>query len=210
VAGVATADIIYQATTFENNYVPFGDDGTPNRPAGNHLGNTITFGGTARGLDTATIVVYNATGANQPFTLSLYAGNNPNTGALLGSSSTTVGAFQQNATFDFGGLPVPDTLTFIISASSGSNSNAGPFSSNLPPTVGSGPNSLWYGFAPGNFTQNTTWAINDGATTNYLNAQFTASALPAPVPEPASILLVGMGVVGVAAYAYRRRRAPAV
>ena len=41
------ADIIYDVTGLNSNdFVPFENDGTPNRPPGDHLGNQVTFAGT--------------------------------------------------------------------------------------------------------------------------------------------------------------------
>ena len=47
--GVAKADQIYNVTAAgSDDFVPFENDGTPNRPNGDHMGNEITFAGTAR------------------------------------------------------------------------------------------------------------------------------------------------------------------
>jgi hypothetical protein len=208
----AYASVMYQSTQYEPNYVPFGDDGTPARPPGDHLGNTIAFAGTERNLDSAVIELFNNTGVTQTFTLAIYAGADPNSGALLGNDSQSVlptSAPDAFVSFNFGGLLVSDTITFILNASSGSNFGAGPYSNSAAPAIGSGPNSLWYGTAPGGFALDSKWAINDGATTNFLNAQFNASVTPqelATVPEPAtSTLLLGAACL-LAAFTVRKAR----
>jgi hypothetical protein len=207
----ARADIIFQNNTDFHlggniiNYVPFRDDGTPNRPFGSRLGETVTFAGAARSLDSVELGVFNRTGANLTYTLDIYAGANPNTGALLGSASVPLGPASGvlMPTFDFGGLPVPDTVTFVVSSddTSGGFPMTGPLSSNIAPTVGSGPNSLWFGNGPGTFTANNTWAIDDGALTNFLVVQFDATG----VPEPATLTLFGTGLAGLVAVGWRRR-----
>jgi hypothetical protein len=214
-AGTARADVIFQNNTdfFQGgsiNYVPFRDDGTPNRPAGSFLGETVTFAGTARQLDSVMLGVYNESGSTFTYTLDLYAGANPNTGALLGSVSVAVGqVFTGMPTFNFGGLLVPDTITFVVHSSDTGTGFplTGPISSNIVPTVGSGPDSLWYGNSPGNFVANNTWAIADGANRNYLVAQFNASSPVAAIPEPASLALAGLGLVTLVGYRLRRRSA---
>src|ERR1700738_3716121 len=68
---VARADIVYQANGAENNFVPFGEDGTPARPVpGDMLGNTITLDGTNRSLDRITVDLScnNAAGTPLPAT----------------------------------------------------------------------------------------------------------------------------------------------
>ena len=57
---------------------------------------------------------------------------------------------------------------------------------NGAPQIGSGGNSLWYG-DPGvpAFTNDSTWAISDGAQTNYLGAEFFATT-----PEPGELVLL--------------------
>jgi hypothetical protein len=207
-SGVAKADVIYQNNTDfilpggKLNYVPFRDDGTPNRPHGSQLGQTVTFAGTARQLDSVVLGAHNGFGPIITYTLDLYAGANPNTAALLGSASVIVpSGFARMIVFEFGGLAVPDTVTFVVH-SSNTDTLTGPISSNIAPTIGSGPNSLFYGDGPGTFTADDSWAIADGAKTNYLVAQFNAST-PA-VPEPASLTMLGLGALGFVGYTWRR------
>jgi hypothetical protein len=208
----ARADIIFQNNTNFIlpggiiNFVPFEDDGTPNRPLGNRLGETITFGGTARSLDTVEMEILNTTGGPWTYTLDIYAGANPNTGGFLGSSSAVVDPhFFGMQTFNFNGLLLPDIVTFVVHFNDPGTGfiTTGPISSNITPTIGSGPNSLWYGFGPGSFTANSTWAIDDGAVTNFLVVQFDT---PLAVPEPASLSLFGIGLAGLIATRMRRAR----
>jgi len=184
------------------NAVALGDNGTPGRPAGDHIGNTVTFSGTDRKLVSVDMMLL-AFGSGSPrFTLDLYAGANPNTGSLLGSATSEqlTPVFGKVLTFQFGGLAVPDTLTYVISSSTGADPASTPASASGV-TVGSAVNSLWYGTAPGNFTQNDTWALADGAPNNYLSATFKA------IPEPTVSALAGLAGLGWLAWlGYRRGR----
>jgi hypothetical protein len=51
-APVARAAVIYDTQDHGFNLVPNADDGTPGRPPGSRMGNTIIFAGTERALDT--------------------------------------------------------------------------------------------------------------------------------------------------------------
>jgi len=80
----ARADVVYQAETLENNYVPFGEDGTPNRPVpGDQLGNTITLDGTARNLTRITMNIalnndaQNPDPADDTWTADIYLNDGP-------------------------------------------------------------------------------------------------------------------------------------
>lgn len=197
---VALADIVWQDNAAEPNYVPFGEDGTPGRPVpGDQLGNTITLDGTNRTLDRITVLVAlnNSTGTPLPatdtWTLTLYLNDGPiddksglaQPGTAIASASTDVAMppFVQSVVFDFSGagVVVPDTFTVIISSTHPTDTFfqpagvPGPESTRAPPTIGSGPNTLWYTSADLGWVTNSTWAIDDGATTNYLNMTVEAS-----------------------------------
>ena len=198
--GNARADVVYRADAPENNYVPFGEDGTPNRPVpGDQLGNTITLDGTNRSLDRITVQVALNNSVNNPapatdtWTLDLYLNDGApdpsgllQPGTLIASASTLVvmPPFSQPAVFNYtgSGVVVPDSFTVVISSTHPTNTwlgpegVAGPFSSMAPPNVGSGPNTMWYTDASAGWATNDTWAIADGATTNYF--QMTVEASP--------------------------------
>jgi hypothetical protein len=197
----ARADIVYQANGFEPNYIPFGEDGVSGRPVpGDMLGNTITLAGDSRSLDRITIDVAlnNAGGSPDPaldtWTVDLYLNDGPDDaksglmqpGTLIASASTDVAMppFNPTVVFDFtaGGIVVPDTFTVVISSTHPvdtffqSPGVAGPFSSRTAPIVGSGTNTLWYNTdASAGFETNSTWAIRDGATTNFMFMKVEAS-----------------------------------
>ena len=196
----ARADVVYQATTPENNFVPFGEDGTPGRPVpGDQLGNTITLDGTNRSLDRITVDVAcnNAGGvpdpANDTWTLDLYLNDGPDDpksglqqpGTLIGSVSADVAMppFTFSIVFDFSGagIVVPDTFTVVVSSTHPVDTFfqgpglVGPLSSAAAPTVGSGPNTMWYTSAANGWETNSTWATDDGATTNYGSVTVEAS-----------------------------------
>jgi len=197
----AHADIVWRANAPENNYVPFGEDGTPGRPVpGDMLGDTITLDGSARNLTRITVMVAlnNAAGnplpATDTWTLDLFVNDGPvdgksglqQPGTLIACVNTVVvmPPFVASVVFDFTGMGivVPDSFTVVISSSHPTNTFfqpagvAGPESSAQPPNVGSGPNTMWYSSAAFGWETNHTWAIADGAGTNYFFMTVEASA----------------------------------
>src|ERR1700687_5418224 len=195
----ARADIVDRANGFENNYVPFGEDGTPGRPVpGDQLGNTITLDGTNRSLDriTVNVALNNAAGTppagTDTWTLDLYLNDGPadpsgllQPGTLIGSASTdlTMPPFVADVVFDFtaAALVVPDSFTVVISSTHSTDTFfqaagvSGPSSSMTVPGVGTGMNTMWYTDAVAGWATNATWAIADGATTNFFLMQVEAS-----------------------------------
>lgn len=204
--GLGNAEIVYSSPVYDigtdpglaYNLIPFvalpPPRDAPGRPAGPFVGNTITLGGTDRFLTTVSLGLWN-TGT---YTLSLYSGSDPNTGAFLGSASASGSnvSLNLNVLFNFD-IVVPDTLTFIVSGIE--DAYHGPLSG-LAPTVGSDPNWLWFGPSP--YGQNNVWATVDALPNtlagNYLAAQFNT-------PEPDAVTLLVAMLLGLASWALLKK-----
>lgn len=221
--GVAKADQIYNVTGLNSDdFVPFENDGTPNRPDGDHLGNQITFAGTARYLDHVQVVFASIGPAEvDTYTLDLYKNDgaiDPNSGlrepgtliAELTTRASNVplpGNGAYGVDWSFQPILVPDTLTVVVSSSYSTTTPGqlmGPFVAVTPPLTGSALNTIWYGDGtPNDWTANSTWAINDGGTTNNFDMRFDALQ---SVPEPPALRLMTLGAGGGLILAVRRRR----
>ncbi len=214
----SAGEIVYQATAQEDNFIPFGPDGSSGQPsATSFIGNQITLGGSNRFVDGAEVGfgAGSSTGTLTPqtdtYTLSFYLNNGAGgaPGTLIASSSVSSsdagGVF--TLFFPFA-VQVPDSFTAVVSSTHPTDTwntavgLVGPFSTTAAPTIGSGLNGLWVGDgSPGAWQFNSTWAPSDGATTNFYYLAIDA------VPEPPSLTLmsVACGMV-LAAAAYGRRR----
>jgi hypothetical protein len=191
-----------------NDFIPFENDGTPNRPPGDHLGNQITFGGTARELFHVQ-VVFASIGPKEvdTYTLDLYRNDGPiDPSSGLHMPGTLIGEFKTDASnqplpgnggygvdWFFQPILVPNTLIAVISSTYSTTTPGqlmGPFAAVYPPLTGSALNTVWYGDGTaGNWQANSTWAINDGGVTNYFDMRFEA------VPEPSSLHLALISAV---------------
>jgi hypothetical protein len=213
------ADIIYDANARDSNdFVPFENDGTPNRPPGDHLGNQITFAGNSRDLFHVQ-VVFASIGPKEvdTYTLDLYRNDGPtDPSSGLAMPGTLIGEFTTNASnqplpgnggygvdWFFSPIAVPDTLTAVVSSSYSTTTPGqlmGPFADAHPPLVGTALNTIWYGDGTaGNWQANNTWAINDGGVTNYFDMRFEA------VPEPSSLILAAAGCAYLVGARWRLR-----
>jgi hypothetical protein len=220
---VAKGDNIYNVTGLNSNdFIPFENDGTPNRPNGDHLGNEITFAGTARYL-THVQAVFASIGPKEvnTYTLDLYKNDGPiDPGSGLNQPGTRIAEFTTQASniplpgnggygvdWYFPPTLVPDSLTAVIGSSYSTTTPGqymGPFAAVYPPLTGSAINTVWYGDGtPGNWVANNTWAIADGGVTNYFDMRFDAQQ---SVPEPSSLCLMALGVGGGLVVALRRWR----
>jgi hypothetical protein len=219
----ARAAVIYDTQDHGFNLVPNADDGTPGRPPGSRMGNTVTFAGTERALDTVMLQygTYHPDGQPSPtqtITLSLYlpdgeddvAGQNGNQpGTLIGARSIRTTQFNapnsipNTLTFNFGGLVVPDSVIAIVSSSLIGNSNTLTgfiSSSDFEPNFGSNPHGdrLWFGEGPGTFFSDDFWARADGNNDPNISNNMTMLIQAHDVPEPAAAaasLLIGFGML---------------
>jgi hypothetical protein len=220
----ARADSIYNVTgAGSDDFVPFENDGTPNRPFGDRMGNEITFAGTARYL-THVQVVFASIGPSEidTYTLDLYKNDGPidltsglhEPGTLIAEFTTQAsniplpGNGAYGVDWNFSPTLVPDSLTAIVSSSYSTTTPGqlmGPIAAVTPPLTGSALNTMWYGDGtPGNWTADSNWAINDGGVTNYIDMRFDASE---SVPEPGSLALMSIATIGGLAVALYRRKA---
>src|SRR5262249_44635331 len=150
------ADIIYDVTGLNSrDFVPFENDGTPDRPNGDHLGNQITFGGTNRYL-THVQVVFASIGPKEidTYTLDLYKNDGPiDPVSGLNQPGTLIAEFTTQASniplpgngaygvdWYFSPTLVPDTLTAVVSSSYSTMTPGqymGPIAAVYPPLTGS-------------------------------------------------------------------------
>jgi hypothetical protein len=222
--GAAAGDVTIYTDNAKgsSDFVPFENDGTPNRPDGDHLGNQITFAGTARYLDHVQ-VVFASIGPKEvdTYTLDLYKNDGPvdpssgmkQPGTLIAeykvqaSNVPAAGNAGYGVDWHFAPILVPDSITAIVSSSYSTTTPGrylGPFDCLTPPLTGSALNTIWYGDGtPGHWTANNTWAINDGGATNYFDMTFSALQ---SVPEPSSMVLMALGACGGLIAIVRRPR----
>jgi hypothetical protein len=221
----ARGGLIYDVSASgSSDFVPFENDGTPNRPLGDHLGNEVTFAGSARYL-TKVEAVLSRIGPveTDTYTLDLYKPDgtiDPSSG--LSRPGTLIGEFTTTASNAFiphtgafvvdWKLPptlVPDTVIAVISSSYSTTTPGqymGPFAAVMPPLTGTALNTMWYGDgSPNHWTADPNWAINDGGVTNYMDMRFWASATP--TPEPGGLALAAFGALTAIAGRWVRRRA---
>ena len=217
----AASTVVYQASDSTNNYVPDSEDGTPSRPIGDMMGNTVSLSGTERYLTSFAIKVATSdlTIPDQTVSLSIYANDGaadpggsgvlqPDT--LIASSTISGVSFAQagivSVAFSFASVQVPNTFTFIVDFSPGSVSSklVGLMSNNSSAQVGSAMNRMWYGTGQsGSWLSDAAWAISDGAALNTVDAIILADAQPLiEVPETSPLLLAALGMFVVQA---RRR-----
>jgi hypothetical protein len=215
----AKAATIYQALEAPggvnaNNQIGFapccGDE--PGSISGAYgVGNTITFAGSGNfNLGTVDLFGY-AGGGSLPIEVSLYAGTNPNTGTFLGSAQVTpTGNGLTTEVLNFGNLLVPDTLTFIVSIVGNTGSYDDSFTNwqqftgaSGAPTIGTS-GSMWYG-SPSSFVIDNSYAIDTGASTNTLAAQFNVSATP--LPSTWTMMLIGLAGFGFVGYRQSKKAA---
>jgi len=206
-AGTAKADIVYSAPrALSENGVPFYDDGTPGYPGGPGIGNTITLAGIARQLTTIDVAEGNGGGNTGNYTVTLYAGSDPNTGSELGSVTIpSHSGINDPDVFDFTSqnIILPNTITFIVSSGPGSLNGV---LSGSAPAVGSAVDSIWYG-SPGAYVANSTFALVDSGypgppnpnIQNYLEVTVNAA-----VPDGGMTMML-LGGALVALETLRRR-----
>jgi hypothetical protein len=222
---MAQVENIYNVTAAGSfDFVPFENDGTPNRPIGDELGNTVTFAGTARYL-THIQAVFASIGPSEvdTYTLGLYLNDGPldPNGSGLDQPGTEIASFTTMASnvplpgngaygvdWYFSPILVPDSLTAVVSSSYSTTTPGqlmGPFVAITTPLTGSALNTMWYGDGnPGGWVADPNWALNDGGVTNYIDMRFDAVAA---APEPGAMgLLAGVAIPGAILLFRRQQR----
>lgn len=214
-ASVANAAVIYEASDFESNFIPLGNDGSEGRPKpGNRIGNEITLGGGPRLLTDATVRFGWGNNGDSPlaptldiYTLRLYQNDGADgaPGTLIAESTASA---MTDTVFDvsflFDNILLPTQFTVAISSSHPSDGFfdsrglVGPLSTQNTAKVGSSLDALWMNTDDDgtHWTLNGDWAVTDGASTNRFNMRLTA------VPEAHAWTL---SLAGATAYLLARR-----
>ncbi len=192
-ASALQASIIYSNTTTDTNGTVFFSTGPYTE-----IGDTITFAGTARAVNTAVLQFYDAGISSGLFdaTLRFYLAGAP-VGSQIGGNFVTssvpiTSGGTANASFNLGGLVLPDTVVFTVSVTNNSPQLDIGLTLFDPPTVGSSANSFFVvrdgtGFATasqGNFQDNLYFSVD-------------ASPVNASIPEPATMALMVVALPGL-------------
>jgi hypothetical protein len=193
-AGIIVPNSTYDVFVFE---VPTDNDGVAS--------STFTVNGTPQNFTfngvTITVKESEASlgGGQFTVTIDLSASQDiyPDGGVTTDTTDFAIGGFSDPLK-----LTTPAELTSAVVTYTQGNGNVLATANDIGGVTNPNP---WDGFfdAPGiaqGLTNSSAHDIQD------INVVFTLTALATPAPEPASLTLLGLGVAGIAGYAWRRRR----
>jgi hypothetical protein len=200
-ASALQGGLIYSNTTTDTNGTLFFSTGPYTE-----VGDTVTFAGTERAVNTAMLQFFDVGASSGTFdaTLRFYRTGAP-VGSQIGGNFVTTSVLitsgaTANASFNLGGLVLPDTVVFTVAVTNGSPQLDIGLTLFDPPTVGSSDNSFYIVRNGSAFSSGS-----QGNSQDNLYFSVDASAVNASVPEPATMALMIVSVPGL--LWMRRRRA---